>query len=146
MDNLCRILAAGDIAPSDGTIAELDRGLRQARRLYDFRMKVKLDKRQSLALSKLMATEPARTLDALSDELASQLLRVVPLDINVNGPVESPKNALFAYLRDIYFKLKGTRELGCDGPHFRFTKASMETICDPAWKIDPCRGVIGVQL
>jgi len=132
MDNLRGILAAGGIsADSDETIAELDRGLRQARRLYDFRMKVKLDKRQSLALSELMATDPARTLDELlsdRDEWVSQFLYIVPLDININGRVDRPENALFAYLCDIYFRLKDTRELGCNGPHYRFTKACMELI------------------
>src|SRR5690349_19853506 len=107
MDSLRGILDAGAIsAGSDETIAELDRGLRQARRLYDFRMKVKLDKRQSLALSELMAMDPARTLDELlsdSDEWVSQLLYVVPLDININGRVERPVNALFVDLCDIYF-------------------------------------------
>ena len=134
MDNynaLARILVAGGICADDRNIAELDRAVEQARCFFDFRTATNLDKRQSAAFAELISKDPAKVLSHLSNSddylIFLRLLYNVPLDgIKIDGRIEEPITTLLIDLCEAYFQFKGTRKLGGNGPHYRFTKACME--------------------
>lgn len=147
---LAGILAESGICADDENIAELDRAIQQARRFFDFRASAKLDKYQSAALAELISKNPDKVLSHLPDNgdwpILAQLLYDVPLNgININGRIEEPITTLLVDLCEVYFQLKGTRKLGGNGPHYRFTKACMKylNLADAMPNADALRKSVG---
>lgn len=127
-DPLAGILIAGGIQPYQKRIADLDRDIQQARRLYDFRIAAKLDKYQSVALDKLISQDREKLLRHLEtgDWSISDFLYGVALnDDSIKGRIEAPITKLLLDLSETYFRLKRFRQLGKGGPHYHFTKACM---------------------
>jgi len=147
---LASILAEGGICADDEKLSELDRAIRQARLFYDFRIAAKLDKYQSAAFAELISQNPDKVLSHLPDSgdwpILAQLLYDVPLnDISIDGRIEEPITTLLVDLCEVYFQLKGTRKLGGNGPHYRFTKACMEylNLADTMPNADTLRKSVG---